>query len=158
MSDVLLRTQSFFLLKVYNKMWRFVSFDCVVLLKVDRNYIMIIYHSNYSCEYRTMLCVKRDESSWNRLYVWYEPFWYPIHHTGKHHESLKNNVIIEELMSSRGIWVAHSAALKHATRAFKQRIICVGLEDGLMKDWWKRKYFLRILRPPTAALCNLVNI
>ena len=49
-------------------------------------------------------------------------------------------IIISPLMSSyRGIWVAHSAAQKHATRACKQRIISVGLEDGLVEDFLEKE-------------------
>ena len=87
-------------------------------------------------------CVKLDESSWNRLYVSYEVFWYPIHHIGNHHKSLKR--ILWSKMSYRGIWVAHSAAQKHATRACKQRIISVGLEDGKVKDCLELEYLLGI--------------
>ena len=87
-------------------------------------------------------CVKLDESSWDQWYVSYEVFWYPIHHIGNHHKSLKR--ILWSKMSYRGIWVAHSAAQKHATRACKQRIISVGLEDSLVKDCLELEYFLGI--------------
>ena len=48
--------------------------------------------------------------------------------------------------SYRGIWVAHSAAQKHATRACKQRIISVGLEDGLVEDFLEKE------------ICSKVNL
>ena len=95
---------------------------------------------HYSCEYCT--CVKLDESSWDRWYVSYEVFWYPIHHIVNHHQLLQR--ILKLRTSYRGIWVAHSAAQKHATRACKQRILSVGLEDGKVKDCLELEYFLGI--------------
>ena len=44
-----------------------------LLRKIEKTEDIIInydnYRSHYSYEYRTMSCVKLEESSWNRLYV-----------------------------------------------------------------------------------------
>ena len=53
--------------------------------------------------------------------------------------------------------MAHSAAQKHATRACKQRIISVGLEDGKVKDCLELEYFLGIqVGRPNGRPCALI--